>query len=403
MNAAEWESNEEIQYFREYLQIPSVHPNPDYEPCVEFLKRQAADLDLIFRVYRPANQDNPVVVLTWEGRHPEIPSILLNSHMDVVPVFPENWTHPPFGAEVDDEGRIFARGTQDMKCVGMQYLAAIRALKREGAQFKRTIHVSFVPDEEVGGGNGMQAFVSSPEFVSLNVGFSLDEGIASPTDEFPVFRLHELLTGTVFTIGGSAGHGLRLMPNTSGEKLSYILAKMMEFRDTQVKRLQDNPELLIGDVTTINLTTISGGVQSNVVPPVLTVCFDIRLSLDIDISEFHANLLKWSEEAGGDIEIVFGSNRTKGHTAPTKTNESNPFWVAFKGATDELGLTIRTQVFPGGTDARYLRAVGIPALGFSPINNTPVLLHDHDEFLRAQTYLRGVEIYRKIIGNIANA
>lgn len=81
-----------------------------------------------------------------------------------------------------------------------------------------------------------------------------------------------------------------LMPNTAGEKFSYILARMMEFRSAQVKRLRDNPELQIGDVTTINLTTVAGGVQSNVVPPELTACFDCRLSMDIDISEFHATV-----------------------------------------------------------------------------------------------------------------
>lgn len=37
------------------------------------------------------------------------------------------------------------------------------------------------------------------------------------------------------------------------------------------------------------------------------------------------------------------------------------------------------------------------------MNNTPVLLHDHDEFIHAETYLRGIEIYKKVIANLANA
>lgn len=60
-------------------------------------------------------------------------------------MFEDKWTHPPFGADIDSEGRIFARGAQDMKCVGVQYLAAIRALKKKGVTLKRTIHVMFVP------------------------------------------------------------------------------------------------------------------------------------------------------------------------------------------------------------------------------------------------------------------
>jgi len=83
--------------------------------------------------------------MTWTGQEPELPSILLNSHMDVVPVFPESWTRPPFSAEMDAHGNIYARGAQDMKCCGSWYLAAIRALKRCGVKLKRTIHLSYVP------------------------------------------------------------------------------------------------------------------------------------------------------------------------------------------------------------------------------------------------------------------
>lgn len=66
------------------------------------------------------------------------------------------------------------------------------------------------------------------------------------------------------------------------------------------------------------------------------------------------------------------------------------------------GLKIRPQVFPGGTDSRFIRGVNIPSIGFSPIFNTPILLHDHDEFLHADVYLRGIEIYKKIIPKVAN-
>lgn len=109
------------------------------------MERQAKNLNLSVAKYYPGTPKHPIVVLTWTGTQPELPTIVLNSHMDVVPVFEELWTHPPFAADIDDEGRIFARGAQDMKCVGVQYLAAIRALKRDGYQPKRTIHVIFVP------------------------------------------------------------------------------------------------------------------------------------------------------------------------------------------------------------------------------------------------------------------
>lgn len=65
-------------------------------------------------------------------------------------------------------------------------------------------------------------------------------------------------------------------------------------------------------------------------------------------------------------------------------------------------LKLKPQIFPGGTDSRYVRELGIPAIGFSPMNNTPVLLHDHNEFLNKDIFLRGIEIYKDIIVSVAN-
>lgn len=57
------------------------------EPCVDFLKRQAAELDFEFKVEEPVTPKKPIVILTWIGTQPQLKSIVLNSHMDVVPVF----------------------------------------------------------------------------------------------------------------------------------------------------------------------------------------------------------------------------------------------------------------------------------------------------------------------------
>lgn len=60
------------------------------------------------------------------------------------------------------------------------------------------------------------------------------------------------------------------------------------------------------------------------------------------------------------------------------------------------------MVCPAGTDARFIREKKIPAFGFSPMNNTPILLHDHNEFVNASVYLTGIEIYKKIIQNLSD-
>ncbi|XP_020817680.1 aminoacylase-1-like [Drosophila serrata] len=397
----QWKNNEEIKIFQEYLRIPTVHPNVDYTACVEFLKRQASSLNLPVDVVIPVLPSKPVVIMKWLGKSPELPSIILNSHMDVVPVFPEKWTHDPFGARMDEEGRIYARGAQDMKSVGCQYLAAIRALKASGYQPRRTVYLTYVPDEETGGDFGMATLVKGDYFRRMNVGFSLDEGIASEDESYPIFYAERTLWHLRLKFSGSSGHGSLLLENTPGEKFQYVLEKLLQFRDSQVQRLANDPSLDIGDVTTVNLTQLSGGVQSNVVPPQLDAVFDIRIAITQDVNELELQIRKWCEEAGGGVELDFILKCP--YVEPTKIDASNPFWLAFKQSLDELGLKTRIRVFPGATDSCYVREAGIPALGFSPINNTPVLLHNHNEYLRADTYLHGIQVYRKLIPAIADA
>jgi aminoacylase len=301
---------------------------------VDFLRRQASDLSLDFEVVHPSNPKKPVCILTRLGTEPNLPSIILSSHMDVVPVFEEFWTRKPFAADIEEDGKIYARGSQDMKCVGTQYLAALRFFKRNNVQFKRTIHAVFTPEEEVGSVEGMRDFVHSDAFKSLNAGFSLDEGIASQEEYFKVFFAERSIWHVEFSVPGNPGHGSLLLKNTAGEKLEKLLNRFIEYRDTQVKRLESDPKLTIGDVTTVNVTMIHGGVQSNVIPPEFKMTVDIRLALDIDHSEFENMFKGWCEEAGEGIVYTFEQKQPK--VQATKTDESNRYYTAFKSAITEL-------------------------------------------------------------------
>ncbi|XP_013187319.1 aminoacylase-1 [Amyelois transitella] len=396
---AKYMDNPPVANFVEYLKIPSVQPDVNYDECVSFLRKQADQIGLSVKIFEVVPR-KPIVVLTWLGKETNLPSILLNSHMDVVPVFEKSWTYPPFSGHIDDEGKIFARGSQDMKCVGIQYLEAVRKLKQAGIQLKRTLHISFVPDEEIGGLDGMKKFIHTSDFKALNVGFALDEGMANPGEEFIIFNGERSIWQMHIHCTGQPGHGSLLIPNTAGEKLRFIIDKFMDLREEQKKILESDPKLTIGDVTTINLTQIYGGVQSNVVPEKLTAVFDIRLAVTVDHAEFENRVKTWCKDAGDGVSFEFEQKNP--YVECTKTDASNPFWIAFKAAADEMKLKLDRRIFPGGTDSRYVRSVGIPAIGFSPMNHTPVLLHDHNEFLKVEVYLKGIDIYVKLIPAIAN-
>jgi aminoacylase len=63
-------------------------------------------------------------------------------------------------------------------------------------------------------------------------------------------------------------------------------------------------------------------------------------------------------------------------------------------------MKVETEVFPAATDSRYVRKLGIPALGFSPMSNTEILLHEHNERLHKDTFLRGIDVYVAIFTDV---
>ncbi|KPI95869.1 Aminoacylase-1 [Papilio xuthus] len=396
--SADYATNPAVNTLRDYLRIRSVHPNVNYDECLTFLRGVAAAIGLPVQVFEVVPK-KPVLVMTWEGLQPDLPSILLNSHMDVVPVFEKSWKHPPFAAEIVD-GVIYGRGVQDMKSVAVQYLEAVRRLKNKGIRLKRTVHLSFVPEEEVGGAEGMAEFVKTEHYKNLNVGFALDEGIACATEEYQVFNGERTIWHVSVVCPGKSGHGSLLLPDTCGEKIRYIIDKFMDLRQVSKTRLESDPSLTIGDVTSINLTMISGGIQDNIIPEKMTAHFDIRLATSEDLEAFENTIKQWCVEAGAGVSYNF--TQKDPYVPPTAVDNSNPYWVAFKAAADKLGIKIVVRTFPGGTDSRFIRATGTPALGLTATHLTPSSLHEHDENLPVEQFLRGIEIYEEILPSVAN-
>ena len=54
-----------------------------------------------------------------------------------------------------ENGDIYGRGIQDMKSVGIQHFELIRKMKQNNVRPDRTIYLTFVPDEEIGGHTGI--------------------------------------------------------------------------------------------------------------------------------------------------------------------------------------------------------------------------------------------------------
>lgn len=152
----------------------------------------------------------------------------------------------------------------------MQYLEAIKAIQSSDPNFVplRNVHILYVPEEEVGGFDGMQKFVESKEFKELNVGFMMDEGQASPSDEFRVFYADRTPWHMVIKAVGTPGHGSKLYDNTAMENLMKSIEVITKFRESMfdmVKAgLAANSEVISVNPVFLKAGTPSPNVSSSI-------------------------------------------------------------------------------------------------------------------------------------------
>lgn len=150
---------------------------------------------------------------------------------------------------------------QDMKCVGTQYLEAIRKLKDSGFEPTRTIYLSYVPDEENGGLDGAEKLSESDVFEKMNVAFVLDEGMPSPNEKYLAYYAERSLMWLVIKATGEPGHGAKLYDNTAMENLLKSMESVRSFRASQFDMVKAGLKEE-GEVISVNMVFLKAGTQT---------------------------------------------------------------------------------------------------------------------------------------------
>lgn len=430
-----------IQDFCEFIRFETISGDGPvtgvYNRCATWLveKLHSFGFDNA-HILAESKPNKPIVVCSWKGTDESLPCILLNSHYDVVPVITESWTVPCFKG-LRRDGKIYGRGAQDMKCVCIQHIHTLKLLKAAGFAPVRSVHISMVPDEEIGGRDGMEVLLTSNWYHSLgSIGLALDEGLASEDDTYSCFYGERLPWWIKVTAQGNTGHASRFIEGTAVEQILQITDKAMKFRRQQKDilhggvgsgshaacshsiALRNLKKIGLGDVTTLNLTVLRAGIQSggsdvlNVIPPCAEAGFDVRISPHTTPSEISDMFDGWCREVNtstpqlpskGGVSWDFYYPPLKDHSTTSTDASINPWWGVFHSALEtEIGISVSPAVFPAATDSRFLRAHGVRALGFSPIRRSPILLHEHDEYLSEDVFLEGLKVFIHLISKLGS-
>lgn len=182
--------DELIDFLRQMIRIPSVTGNEG--SIQEFLSGYLRDLPMELDLFVPELDElrsHPAYVKESQpyGGRPNLVatlrgsgggrSLLINGHIDVIPEgAPENWEHGPWSADIED-GKIYGRGSSDMKSGAAAFTMAIKAVVECGIKLRGDLFAEYVMDEELTG-NGTLACVMR--------GYKADAGICCETSSMNV-------------------------------------------------------------------------------------------------------------------------------------------------------------------------------------------------------------------------
>ncbi len=282
------------------------------------------------------------------------PTLIVNGHLDVVPVRPDAWTHDPFTPTVVD-GRLYGRGSADMKGGVAAAVCALDVLDRAGRAPACDIVFHLVADEEVGGGLGTA--------VLLERGLITGDAclVPEPTSMQLCIAERGLLQGHI-TVHGRPGHGSRPREGVSAiEKAAAVVVGLhgAEFGSGE------HP--LLGRPT-MNVGTIEGGNGLNVIAETCRFGVDRRVLPGASLEGTEKELRDRIESLGvEDLSYDFAL-KVFGEASELPADDA---FLALLGRC----VASVTGAEPGiigmsfTTDARFVRnGAGVPAVVCGPGN-----------------------------------
>ncbi len=194
--------------------------------------------------------------------------VVLSGHTDVVPIDDQAWTSDPFKV-VEREGRLYGRGTADMKCFLAIILGALDTLAK--APLKTPIHLAFSYDEEV----GCLGAPSLIKFLNDNLPAPKAVIVGEPTD-MKVVSAHKGITGVRTVVTGHESHSSQTHRGVSAVMVAAELIQFVQSLSAEASVKGPFDTLFEPDHTTLTVNHITGGTAINIMAGHCTFQWDVR-------------------------------------------------------------------------------------------------------------------------------
>ena len=376
---------EQLRFLAELVRVPSDNPPGNcarHAGCAAELLRglgweveeHPVPPDLV-----RANGMASVTNLIVRRRFGPGPVVALNAHGDVVPPG-EGWSVDPYGAEIKD-GVMYGRGVAVSKSDFATYAFALKALEASGAALRGTVELHFTYDEEAGGllGPGwlLETRRTAPDY-AICAGFAHAVTIA-----------HNGCLHLELAIEGKSAHAAKPESGVDAlEAATRLLASLYALRESYRTIRSavpgiDHPTLVVG--------LIKGGINTNVVPDLVTLRLDRRIIPEETPAEVEAELGRHIAAVCAAMPGITLTQRRilLAHPFTAQPGQERLVGPLQRHARTVLGEDIPAEGVPLYTDARLYSAAGIPTVAYGAGPRTLLEANGH----RADEKLTLTDLY----------
>jgi acetylornithine deacetylase len=321
--------------------------------------------------------------------------VILSGHMDVVPVEGQDWDTDPFVLTDKGDGKLYGRGSCDMK----GFLACCLAVLPEmvNAKLKTPIYFAFSYDEEIG-------CLSAPALVEAIKGTYTEKIkyaiIGEPSMMQPIVGQKGICVMET-SVNGSAGHSSRIRQEVSAIHESARLILWLEDKMNALVEAGRIDPRFSPPHTSLHVGQITAGIAPNVIADKALFKWDVRVIPQDDTLDIIKAFDNYCRERENILRKTFPDFeiRNEQHhppVPPLDTSESDSIVSLIKSITAVQEL---------GTVAYAAEAGQFSNGGFESVICGPGSIaqaHRANEFIAKEQLEKGVQMLKKLVAKFTN-
>ena len=314
--------------------------------------------------------------------------VVLSGHTDVVPTVGQPWSSSPYEM-VERDGRLYGRGTCDMK--GFLALALAAAQDLSKADLKRPVHLAFSYDEEVG-------CLGAPDLIKALAGAVATPSaiiVGEPTSMEAVSG-HKGVSRYRIT---ATGHEAHSSLTHLGVSANQIAIKLMASLDTLAERLAadvDPASPFLPKESTVTVGIIEGGTADNILARQCQVVFELRTIAGDDAADLLAKLFEQARKLDRQVKARFpNAGVTISTLADVPALAPERDGIAESMVRRLAGDNGPARVVSYGTEAGQFQQAGFSTIVCGPGSIDQA--HQADEFIEVSQMQRGGAFMSRLV------